>query len=269
MNFYKLAAVQMNSQPDLDKNLQQAGKLLERAAHKGALLAALPENFAFLGDMQKRIKQADTIAEKAEDFLKEQAKEHQMYLLGGSFPVPADEGRVYNRSLLISPEGEVETRYDKIHLFDVDIPDGFTYRESNIVKPGKKEVKLFNSDELGSLGLSICYDVRFPELYRKLTEKGAEILFVPSAFTKLTGQAHWHPLLRARAIENTSYVVAPAQTGKHGTYRKTYGHSMIVDPWGEILTEADTDSGIIWTKMSPDRLAEVRSQIPSLQHRAL
>lgn len=269
MNFYLVAAVQMNSQPNLKENLEQAAYLIDRAAQKGALLVALPENFAFLGDMDRRIAEADQIARQAEDFLREKAGEHQIYILGGSFPVPADDGKVYNRSLLVNTEGEIEVQYDKIHLFDVDIPDGFTYRESSIVQPGKVEPVTFKSDELGHLGLSICYDLRFPELYRKLVEEGAEILFVPSAFTRMTGEAHWHSLLRARAIENTSYVVAPAQTGQHGPKRTTYGHSLIIDPWGNIEAEASTKKGIVMAEISPDRLQEVRQQIPSLEHRKI
>ncbi len=269
MNFYTLAAVQMNSQPNVKENLDQASNLIDRAAHKGALLISLPENFAYLGDMEQRISKAENISVQAEDFLREKAAEHQVYILGGSFPVPADENRVYNRSLLINPDGEIEVQYDKIHLFDVNIPDGFTYRESNIVKPGTPEPVTFQTEELGHLGLSICYDLRFPELYRKLVDQGAEILFVPSAFTELTGEAHWHSLLRARAIENTCYVVAPAQTGQHGPKRTTYGHSLIADPWGEIQAEASTKTGIILAEMSPDRIAEVRQQIPSLEHRVV
>lgn len=269
MNFYSLTAVQMNSQPNLTENLKQADKLIDRAAQKGALLVALPENFAFLGDMDRRIAEADQIAKQAEDFLREKARQHRIYILGGSFPVPADDGKVYNRSLLVNNEGEIEVQYDKIHLFDVDIPDGFTYRESNIVQSGKLEPVTFNSDELGHLGLSICYDLRFPELYRKLVEEGAEILFVPSAFTRMTGEAHWHALLRARAIENTSYVVAPAQTGQHGPKRTTYGHSLIIDPWGNVEAEASTKKGIVMADINPDRLQEVRRQIPSLEHRRI
>ena len=267
MKSYLVAAVQMNSRPDLQQNLAQAEDLIDLAVRQGAELIALPENFAFLGDEQVKLTQAETIAQESEKFLKRMAQRYQVTLLGGGFPVPAEAGKVYNRALLIDPSGGELARYDKVHLFDVNLPDGNTYEESATVLAGVQLPSVYPSKTFGNLGLSICYDVRFPELYRHLSQMGTEVMFIPAAFTAYTGKDHWQVLLQARAIENTCYVVAPAQTGTHGSKRKTYGHSLIIDPWGDIMAEADTDTGIIWTEISPDRLREVRNQIPSLEHR--
>lgn len=269
MKPFKAAAVQLNSQPNLDLNLEIAYKCVQEAANEGSLLIGLPENFAFLGDLSARLEEAAHISTQTEKFLSDTAKEFGIYLLGGGFPVLAESGKVLNRSLLIGPDGSPLAKYDKIHLFDVDLEDGESYRESDYVQGGEAKTELFVSDELASIGLSICYDLRFPELYRDLSSKGAELLTIPAAFTKTTGEAHWHPLLRARAIENTSFVFAPAQTGTHGKNRKTYGHSLIVDPWGRVLADGGEDPGIIYADISPDVLSEVRSSIPSLKHRRL
>lgn len=263
------AAVQMNSQPDLDHNLEQAYGLIEKAAGNGARFIGLPENFAFLGDLEARMNQADTIAERVPSFLEDTAAEFEIYLLGGSYPVPDGKGKVYNHSRLLGPDGKILARYDKIHLFDVDLPEGESYRESDFVHAGENGPAIFRSDEIGNLGLTVCYDLRFPELYRKLTQAGAEILCVPSAFTATTGKDHWEPLLRARAIENTAYVFAPAQTGTHGKKRKTHGQSLIIDPWGELLADGGTGTGIVYADLESDRLKEVRRRIPSLQHRVI
>jgi len=269
MKPYKAAAIQMNSQPDVDHNLNQAYELLEKAATAGVVFAGLPENFAFLGNLNLRLKQAEYIAKKTYPFLQRTAREFGLYLLGGSYPVPAGDGKTYNRSILFSPNGEELVQYDKIHLFDVDLPAGETYRESDFVKAGKNEASVYLSDTLGNIGLTICYDLRFPELYRKIMDKKADILCIPSAFTETTGRDHWNPLLRARAIENTAYVIAPAQTGLHGDKRKTYGHSMIIDPWGNILQEVNRETGLAIAEISPDRINHVRQQIPSLDHRVM
>lgn len=266
---YTVAVIQLNSQPDIDESLQQASVFIDEAANAGARLIALPEHMAFLGDFNARLEQAQPIGEKARQLLVDKAMQHGCYICGGSFPVPAGNGKVLNRLLLINPEGEEVLSYDKIHLFDVDLEEGESYRESKFVEPGELDSAIYLSDEIGNVGVSICYDLRFPELYRALSTKGAEILMVPSAFTRQTGRDHWKPLLQARAIENTAYVIAAAQTGRHGENRQTYGHSMIIDPWGEILMEAGTEPGVFLADNSFERLEAVRKSIPSLQHRRL
>jgi deaminated glutathione amidase len=269
MKRYKAAAIQMNSQPDIDQNLNQAYSLLKKASEQQVLFAGLPENFAFLGDLDLRITQAKKIAEKAYPFLKNTAKEFHIFLLGGSYPVPAGDGKTYNRSVLFNPDGEEVARYDKIHLFDVDLPDGESYRESDFVRAGQNKAVVHSSDIIGKVGMTICYDLRFPELYRKIMIEKADILCIPSAFTETTGRDHWKPLLRARAIENTAYVFAPAQTGLHGKKRKTFGHSMIIDPWGDVLDDAGINTGMAIAEINHDKINHVREQIPSLFHRQL
>lgn len=266
---YRAAVVQMNSQTDLDANLNQAYSLITKAAEEGAAVVGLPENFAFLGGLSMRIANADKIAERSASFLSETAKEFDIYLLGGSYPVPASSGKVFNHSALYGPHGEELISYDKIHLFDVDLSKDEVYRESDYIQPGIVEPKICRSSEIGNWGLSVCYDLRFPEYYRKLAELGAEILTVPSAFTYTTGQHHWEPLLRARAIENTCYLFAPAQTGFHSESRRTWGHAVVIDPWGTIIADAGTEPGIAVAEINPNKLKEVRSQIPSLNHRRL
>lgn len=269
MKAFKAAAIQMNSQPEMDTNLEQACRLVREAAGEGASFIGLPENFAFLGDLPARLEQAPEIARGVEKFLSDAAKEFKVYLLGGGYPVPASSGRVYNRASLVGPEGKEVARYDKMHLFDVDLEGGESYRESDFVEPGKAEPVCAECGSLGTIGLTICYDLRFPELYRKLSEMGADMLTVPSAFTQTTGAVHWRPLLRARAIENTAYVFAPAQTGLHGKNRRTYGHAMIVSPWGEILADAGTGEGVAYAEIEAGMIQKARKSIPSLQHRRL
>jgi len=264
---YKAAVVQMNSQKDLEANLDQAYKYIRNAAKAGASLVGVPENFAFLGGAKMRIKHGDQLATQIPKFLSDTASEFEIYLLGGSYPIPASKGKVFNHATLYGPEGEELVSYNKVHLFDVDLSESEAYRESDYIEPGDLELAVYEDEVIGNWGLSVCYDLRFPEYYRKLVDKGAEILSIPSAFTYTTGQDHWKPLLRARAIENTSYVMAPAQTGLHGKNRKTWGHSMIVDPWGKVLADGGTEPGITYAEIDPDRLEEVRSKMPSLQHR--
>jgi deaminated glutathione amidase len=267
MKSYLAAAVQMTSSPHLEQNLSQAEDLIDLAVKRGAELVSLPENFAFLGQEEDKIAQADKIATATEKFLKATAQKFQIALLGGGFPVPAGNSQVYNTALLVGPDGRELQRYQKVHLFDVDLPDGNTYRESNTVMAGNVLPKVYASPDLGKLGISVCYDVRFPELYRDLSRQGAEVLFVPAAFTAYTGKDHWQVLLQARAIENTCYVIAPAQTGNHYAMRYTHGHAMIVDPWGVVLADAGDAPGVAVAEISPERLAQVRRQMPSLQHR--
>lgn len=267
MNSYLAAAIQMTSQPDLQKNLLQAEELIELAVRRGAELVCLPENFPFMGEEKEKIAQAEAIASASEKFLKTMAQRFQITLLGGGFPVPLDNGKVYNTSLLIGPNGQELAIYQKVHLFDVNLPDGNTYRESSTVMAGTQMPPVYPSKHLGNLGLSICYDVRFPELYRHLAHMGADILFVPAAFTAYTGKDHWQVLLQARAIENTCYIIAPAQTGRHYAMRHTHGHAMIIDPWGVILADAGDTPGVAIAEINPARLEQVRRQMPALQHR--
>ena len=267
MKSYLAAAIQMNSLPNLEKNLVQAEELIDLAVRQGAELIGLPENFSFLGDEEIKISQAEAIALESEKFLKTMAQRFQVTLLGGGFPVPAGNGKVYNTALLVGPNGQELARYEKAHLFDVNLPDGNTYRESNTVVAGLRMPDVHPTKEFGNLGLSVCYDVRFPELYRHLSQMGAEVLFVPAAFTAYTGKDHWQILLQARAIENTCYVIAPAQTGRHTNLRQSHGHAMIIDPWGTILADAGDQPGVAIAAIEPSRIDQVRRQMPSLQHR--
>ncbi len=265
----KVSAIQLNSQPDLQYNLDMAYKFIQEAAKDGADLVALPENFAFMGNEQKRQEQAHEISKATDKALKKWAMEFEIYLLGGGYPVPAENGKVSNCARLIDPNGETIALYDKIHLFDVELSEKEIYRESDMVKAGR-EIVVADLPEFGmKAGLSICYDVRFPELYRELVKQGADILFVPAAFTRPTGKAHWETLLRARAIENSTFVVAPAQTGKHGKRRETHGHALIIDPWGNILADAGEKPGMAMAELKREDLKEVRRKLPALEHRVL
>lgn len=264
---YRAAVIQMNSNTDVEANFDQAYGLIEQAVRRDVLLVGLPENFAFLGGLSMRLKCADEIAQKAPEFLSQTAQEFGIYILGGSYPVPAEGGKVYNHTTLYGPEGKELISYNKIHLFDVALSESEAYQESDYVEAGDLFPAVYGDDTIGIWGLSICYDLRFPEYYRKLTEEGAEILSVPSAFTYTTGRDHWELLLRSRAIENTSYVFAPAQTGLHGKNRKTWGHAMIINPWGEVIANAGEEPGIAIAEIDPEKLNEVRTKIPSLKHR--
>jgi deaminated glutathione amidase len=266
----KVAAIQMTSGPDVAANLEQARVLLEEAASRGAGLAALPENFPFMG-----LKDADKreVAERdghgpIQDFLASTALRLRMTLVGGTMPLrAASDGRVAAASLVYGPEGQRTARYDKIHLFDVDIPGrAESYRESAHVAPGSNAAVV--DTPAGRLGLSVCYDVRFPELFRSLSASGAQLLTIPSAFTSPTGRAHWETLLRARAIENLCYVIAPAQSGFHPSGRETYGDSMIIDYWGRVLQRLPRGRGCVVAEIDLGAQAEVRSNFPALQHRA-
>jgi nitrilase len=268
----KIAAIQMTSGPDVGANLEQARALLEDAAARGARLAALPENFSFMGlkDADKRaVAEADGSG-PAQDFLADSARRLKLWIVGGTVPlrVGADtDGRVAAASLVYDPDGRRAARYDKIHLFDVDIPGRIeAYRESRHVAPGAAAAVV--DTPAGRLGLSVCYDVRFPELYRHLSAAGAQLLVVPSAFTAPTGRAHWETLLRARAIENLCYVLAPAQSGFHPGGRETYGDSMIVDYWGRILQRVPRGRGCAVAEVDLSRQAGVRESFPALAHRA-
>ena len=265
----RVAALQMTSGPEVEANLAQAGALLEEAAQRGARLAALPENFAFLGlrDADKRaVAEADG-AGPVQEFLAASARRLKLWIVGGTIPLKSGaDGRVAAASLVYDADGGRIARYDKIHLFDVDIPGRTeTYRESANVAPGTRAVVL--DTPVGRLGLSVCYDVRFPELYRHLSAAGAQLLCVPSAFTAPTGRAHWETLLRARAIENLCYVIAPAQSGIHPSGRETYGDSMIVDYWGRILKRVPRGRGCAVAEVDLERQSAVRESFPALTHR--
>ncbi len=267
MKPYLAAAVQMTSLPDLHKNLAQATDLIELAVRRGAELVSLPENFSFLGDESAKIEQAETIGLESEKFLKTMAQRFQITILGGGYPVPAGSGKVYNTALLVAPNGQELACYRKVHLFDVELPDGNIYHESGIVLAGSEIPPILKSPDYGNLGISVCYDVRFPEFYRALSKAGADVLFVPAAFTAFTGKDHWQVLLQARAIENTAYVIAPAQTGYHNSRRQSHGHALIVDPWGVVLADASIEPGVAVAAIEPSRLDQVRQQMPCLNHR--
>ncbi|MGE0484308.1 MAG: carbon-nitrogen hydrolase family protein [Gammaproteobacteria bacterium] len=266
MSTFKVACVQNCAAADLDANLREVETLVRAAVADGADLVCLPEFYCLLepSDGSYYENGYDEDSHPALAHGRDLATELSRWLLLGSMPVRAEAGKVFNRGFLIAPDGAVTARYDKIHLFDVVIRDGQDYRESAGVMPGESAVvaKL----PWGSLGMSICYDVRFPQLYRQLAQAGADFLTVPAAFTAKTGAAHWHTLLRARAIETGSFVFAPGQCGVRPWGRRTYGHSLIVDPWGEILADGGEDVGYVSATIDPARVAEVRTMIPSLGH---
>jgi predicted amidohydrolase len=267
----RVAALQMTSGPEVAANLAQAGALLEEAARRGARLAALPENFSFMGlkDADKRAVAETEGAGPVQDFLTAAARRLKLWIVAGTTPLKSGaDGRVAAASLVYDADGARVARYDKIHLFDVDIPGrAETYRESANVAPGSRPAVV--DTPVGRLGLSVCYDVRFPELYRHLSGAGAQLLSIPSAFTAPTGRAHWETLLRARAIENLCYVIAPAQSGIHPSGRETYGDSMIVDYWGRVLQRLPRGSGCAVAEVDLARQASVRESFPALRHRTL
>ena len=265
----KIAAVQMNSTDSVATNLELADGLIGTAAQQDCKVVLLPENFAFMG---ARNAAKIAVAEPAgagpiQEFLADAARRHGLWIVAGSVNLQSEEaGRVYGSSLVFDERGRLAARYDKIHLFDVSLPDKQeSYRESAVLKPGNGPVTV--DTPVGRIGLSICYDLRFPELYRHLVAEGAVILTVPAAFTRTTGKAHWEPLLRARAIENLAYVVAAGQHGTHADKRQTFGHSMIVDPWGEIIARQEEGDAIVVAEVDIERLVRTRENFPALAHR--
>ncbi|AEM48385.1 Nitrilase/cyanide hydratase and apolipoprotein N-acyltransferase [Acidithiobacillus ferrivorans SS3] len=261
----QVAVVQMVSSELLADNLAHAESLLVQAAMGGAQLVLLPENFALMGRDEKA---KLAIMEMGGDgpiqsWLAAQAQRLSLWLVGGSIPLAAPDGRCYAACLVFDPAGQCQARYDKIHLFDVDLAGGESYRESRTVAPGSTPVAV--TTPWGQLGLSVCYDLRFPELYRSYA--GAELLVVPSAFTQQTGAAHWECLLRARAIENQAYVLAADQGGLHQNGRQTFGGSMIIDPWGQVLARLDQGEGVALAQVDMEFLRRCRSNLPALQHR--
>lgn len=266
MTTFRAACVQLRSSDDVAENVRTASELIREAKEKGAEFIATPENTTLMAP-DGGAKLERSFAEDKDPALPQfraLAEELGIWLLIGSLAIKVSDTKTANRSFLIDPKGRITTRYDKIHLFDVDLPSGEKYRESNTVAGGDNAV----TTELpwGRIGLTICYDLRFPQLYRALAKRGAFALTVPSAFTETTGKAHWHVLLRARAIENGAFVIAPAQGGTHANGRKTYGHSLIIAPWGEVLAEGGTEPGVILADIDPAAASDARTRIPNLQH---
>lgn len=264
------ACIQLRATEDIEGNWKKAEMLIRRASKHGAKLVATPENTLFLGPQFHKIELAQSLQGEWRQRFSQLAKETGVYLLVGSIAELIKEGdahRCYNTSLFFSPEGELLAHYRKIHLFDVSIPNGISIRESDSIRAGQ-EIAVIPT-ELGCIGLSICYDLRFPALYRKMVEKGAQILMVPSAFTLMTGKDHWHALLRARAIDNQCYVIAPGQWGIHDKEgkRKSYGHSLVVDPWGAVIADCGNGDGIGFAEIDLEYVKQVRQAIPLVNHR--
>jgi len=267
----KVAAIQMASGPNVNANLIEAARLITMAADAGAELVVLPENFAIMGLSEfDKIKIRETDGQGSiQDFLSEQAAKHGVWLVGGTVPLAAhDPDKVRSASLLIDDQGKRVARYDKIHLFDVELPDnGERYVESETIEEGDQVVVV--DTPFGRLGLAICYDLRFPELFRQMADQGVDIIAIPSAFTAITGKAHWETLVRARAIENLSYVIAAAQGGYHVNGRETHGDSMIVDPWGRMLDRLPSGSGFVLAELDMGNLESTRRNFPVLEHRRM
>ena len=261
-----IAALQMNTGSDKDQNLDVASSLVREAAQAGASLIGLPETFNWMGPEDEREAALEPLDGPTGSRMASLARELGIHLLAGSIlEAGAPDGRAYNTSILYGPGGERLAVYRKLHLFDVEIGDGATYRESRNVAPG--DALAVADTPPGKLGLTVCYDLRFPELYRALSEQGAELLAVPAAFTLMTGKDHWEVLLRARAIENLCWVMAPAQVGAHSGRRQTYGNAMVIDPWGTVVARASDGPGFALGRIDPALQARVRERLPSLSHR--
>ncbi len=271
---FRVACVQVNATEGIADNLEAARLLVSRAAAEGASLIALPECVALMAATGEAARSAARREAESRPLavFRELAAGLGRWLLVGSLPIlpepeegqDSEDHRIVNRSILIDGEGVIRARYDKIHMFDVRLGGGGTYRESATYRPGSTAV--LAETPFGPMGLTICYDLRFPGLYRSLARAGCRMIAVPSAFTRMTGAAHWHVLLRARAIETGCFIIAPAQCGAHPGGRQTYGHALIVDPWGTILAEADETPGVVAATLDPDAVTRARRQIPSLAH---
>lgn len=264
-----IAALQMASGPQVQANLMEAGRLIKEAAERGAGLVVLPETFAIMGENEiDKVKVAEAFGEgPIQTFIAQQARKHGVWIVAGTIPIRSENPvKTYATSLLYNAKGEVVARYDKIHLFDVMLSENEeVYTESDSTVPGKQPVVV--DTPFGKLGMSVCYDLRFPELYRRLSEQGAQILVIPSAFTEVTGKAHWDVLIRARAIENLCYVIAPGQGGYHVSGRTTYGHSMIVDYWGRMRDVREKGAGVVLADIDLEALETTRKTFPVLSHR--
>ena len=264
---FRIALVQMVSTPRVAENLDAAGRLIARAAGKGAQLVALPEYFCILGmrDTDKVAVREKEGAGPIQEFLSASARKHAVWLVGGSVPLEcADPGKVRNSCLVYDSQGKRVARYDKIHLFGLEL-DRERFDEARTIEAGASPCSI--ESPFGRIALSVCYDVRFPELYRALAP--VDLILVPSAFTATTGRAHWETLLRARAIENLAWVLAPAQGGRHANGRRTHGHSMVVDPWGKVVAERATGAGVVLADIDPGFQAKMRETLPALTHRVL
>jgi len=263
---FTAAMVQTRTKLSPEQNLKEIGELIREAKAKGADYVQTPEMTNILAANREQL--FNTISDEDSDpslkAYRALARDLKIHVHLGSLAIKATPDRAANRAFMIDPSGEIIARYDKIHMFDVNLANGESYRESNNYQPG--DTAALADLPWGRLGLTICYDMRFPSLYRALSESGASFLTMPSAFTKPTGEAHWHVLLRSRAIENGAFVFAAAQGGVHESKRVTYGHSLIVDPWGEILAEGGVDPGVIVAEIDPAKVADARTKIPSLQH---
>ena len=270
------ACIQMSSDTDVDNNLARAEGYIRRAASYGASLVITPENTALLGPQFHKVDQAEALDGRIGSFFSQLADELGIHLLIGSIAEQRftsegtlDNKRCYNTSILFNPQGDLIASYRKLHLFDVDVPGGLSILESDSICAGDQMVVA--ETDLGRIGLSICYDLRFPELYRALTDQGAEMIAVPSAFTLTTGKDHWHPLLRARAIECQSWVFAPGQWGQHDAQgmRQSYGHSLIIDPWGHVVADKGHGEGVCLAEIDLNKVRQVRTSIPVNRHRRI
>jgi predicted amidohydrolase len=260
-----VAAVQLTSKANKKKNLAVAEALMLRAARQGAELIALPEYFSFIGSRSETLKEGEKPGQGAAyERISEFARKHEVYVLAGSIPTVGEGKQLLNRSILFTPDGKEMAHYDKLHLFDAELTDSSSYRESETFTAGSKLSCV--DTPFGKVGFSICYDLRFPELYRSLAFKGARIVFVPAAFTLYTGKDHWLPLLKARAIENQIYIIAPAQIGKHSENKASYGKSSIIDPWGNIIALAPDCETVIVADLDFKFLQKVRKELPVLKH---
>lgn len=265
-NTLSVALVQMNSQAVREANIATALSMIDRAAAGGARIVCLPELWTYLGPDEENLANADQIPGPLTEQLAGRARTLGIYLHAGSILERADdESRLFNTTLVFDPDGQTVARYRKLHLFDVDLDTGTSYRESTTIAPGE-EIVTFDLDGI-TIGLAICYDLRFPELFRILALRGADVVILPSAFTLQTGKDHWEPLIRARAIENTIYMLAPAQVGQHPPAKWCYGRSMIVEPWGLVLEQAPDLPTIVSAELDLARVAAVRAQVPSLRNR--
>ena len=263
---FKVACVQNTAGREIAPSMKTVADLVRRSRDAGADFITTPECVAMMESSRRAVLEKVTGEEGHEALVafQELARETGAWLLAGSLTVRVEPERVANRSILLDPQGNLVARYDKIHMFDVDLGDGESYRESRTYRPGERAVVA--EMPWGVLGMTVCYDMRFPYLYRDLAKAGADFLTVPSAFTRPTGRAHWHVLLRARAIETGCFVIAPAQTGEHEGGRKTYGHSLVVAPWGEVLADGGEEVGFVVADIDPSQVAEARRKVPSLGH---
>lgn len=263
---FTAACIQVNASNDMDANIAEAVRLTREARAAGAHMVFMPENVTMMEWGRRNILDKARTEEDHPGLaaFRDLARDLDIWLHCGTLTIRLSGDKVANRTYVVTPDGEIAARYDKIHMFDVDLGNGESYRESATFEPGHRAVVV--DLPWGRLGLSVCYDIRFPYLYRAMAKAGADFLTIPAAFTKVTGQAHWHVLQRARAIETGCYVVSPAQTGTHANGRQTYGHAVIIDPWGEVLADAGEEPGFIVAEIDPAKVREVRGKIPSLNH---